>query len=88
MKVTEYLRFLLATYAALYIKIGELVMGFVTILIAIFLAPTIASQVTLAVGNFSGAAAALWPLITLLFVVVVICIGVTLVYNSLKGTGQ
>lgn len=62
-------------------------MGFILILVGIFLAPTVANEVTAAQGNFTGAAGAMWPLVTLMFVISIIGVGIGIVYNALKGTG-
>ena len=66
-------------------KMGELIVGCITMLVGIFLAPTVAREVTVATGNFSGASAALWPLVTMMFVIVVVGIGIGLIYRAIKG---
>ena len=66
-------------------KLGQIVLGFVSILVGIFLAPTVATEVTNAVGNFSGAAASLWPILTLLWVIVCVGIGIGMIRKAVSG---
>lgn len=54
-------------------------------LVGIFLAPTVATEVTSALGNFTGSSAAVWPLVTLMWVIVVVAIGVGLIRESLRS---
>ena len=75
--------------------LGNLIMGFITVLVGVVLIPTIADQVETAkfgdnlstASNVTGAAATLIDLTTLFFAIGVMAAGISMAVAGLKNAG-
>lgn len=70
------------------VNLGKVILGFVTLLVGIILTPTIESTVRIQLVNLTGASATVADLIPLFWILVIISIAVSLMWQGFKDVSD